>query len=225
MRTRSPARAKNAKRKILIVEDHPIMGEGLALTVGKAPDFVVCGRVETAREAMEVIGRSIPDVVLADLTLPDKSGLELIKDLQAQYPDLPVLVLSMHDETLYAERALRAGAKGYIMKQASPQTLLDAIRQVYQGEVYVSEKMVRRIITNVSGKDTGHRQLSVERLTDRQIEVLQLIGAGKNRKEIAEQLHLSPKTVAVHEADIKERLGLASVRELVRYAVSWMEKR
>ena len=154
------------------------MGEGLALTVGKAPDFVVCGRVETAREAMEVIGRSIPDVVLADLTLPDKSGLELIKDLQAQYPDLPVLVLSMHDETLYAERALRAGAKGYIMKQEATEQVMNAIRRVLRGEVYLSEKMASRMVNRLVAGPQNVGGSPIERLSDREFEVFQMIGHG-----------------------------------------------
>jgi DNA-binding NarL/FixJ family response regulator len=223
-----PARKLSSRErprlKILIVEDHPIVREGLALTVGKTPDLVVCGQAETALEALKVITGSRPDLVLADLTLPDKGGLELIKDLQAQHPNLPVLVLSMHDEWLFAERALRAGARGYIMKQASPQQLLEAIRQVARGELYVSEQITRRIIASATGQTGERRRISAERLTDRQLQILELIGKGMNTQQIARHLHVSPKTVAAHQFNLKERLDLANVRELIRYAVNWIER-
>jgi DNA-binding NarL/FixJ family response regulator len=207
------------------VEDHPIVREGLALTVGKTPDLVVCGQAETAREAMEAIDRQTPDVVLADLTLPDKNGLEMIKDLQARHPEVPVLVLSMHDEWLFAERSLRAGARGYIMKQASPQQLLEAIREVADGGLYVSEQIGRRIIASAAGAAKEGRRLAVDTLTDRQIEILQLIGKGMNTREIAKYLHVSPKTIAAHQFNLKQRLKLSSVRELIRYAVNLIERR
>jgi DNA-binding NarL/FixJ family response regulator len=185
--------------------------------------MTVCGEADDALRALEAVNDLKPDLVLADITLPGKNGIELIKDIQSVAPGLDVLVLSMHDESLYAERVLRAGGRGYIMKQEGGKKLIEAIRQVLQGRIYVSEKMSARILEIFSGRRTDSAHPTIERLTDREFEVFQLIGQGKGSREVAEQLHVSVKTIEVHRANIKEKLKLKTATELVRYAVRWVE--
>lgn len=216
--------ASSTTKRVLLVDDHPIMRQGLAQLIDNEPDLEVSGETETAAQAMQAIERERPDLVLADISLPGKNGLELIKDIQALHPGLSVLVLSMHDESLYAERVLRAGGRGYIMKQEGGKKLMSAIRQVLNGQIYVSEKMSARILEIFSG---GHRSENpaspIERLTDREFEVFQLIGQGLGSREIAESLHLSIKTVEVHRGNIKAKLQLKTSTELIRFAVRWIE--
>ena len=214
----------NAQTRILIVDDHPMMRQGLAQLVNNEPDLAVCCEVENAHQALAAIDKDPPELVLADITLPDKSGIELIKDIQAIHSGLAVLVISMHDESLYAERVLRAGGRGYIMKQEGGKKLMEAIRQVLSGQIYVSEKMSARILESFSGRRfPGAEKSPVENLTDREFEVLQLIGQGKGTRQIAEKLHLSVKTVEVHRVNIKTKLKLKSATELIRFAVRWVE--
>lgn len=217
------SRKQAAKRKILIVDDHPMMRQGLHQLISNEPDLAVSAEGENARQALEAVAAGKPDLVLADITLPDKNGIELIKDLHALYPGLPVLVISMHDESLFAERVLRAGGRGYIMKQEGGKKLMLAIRQVLSGQIYVSEKMSAKILENFSGQRSDSTRSPIERLTDREFEVLQLIGQGKGTRQIAQLLHLSVKTVEVHRLHIKEKLQLESSPALVRYAVRWVE--
>jgi DNA-binding NarL/FixJ family response regulator len=217
-------RAKTAlRRMILIVDDHPMMREGLAQLIGNDPGLAVCGEAGDANEAMQKIHSLKPDLVLTDITLPGKSGLELIKDIQTMHPGVLVLVLSMHDETLYVERVLRAGGRGYIMKQEGGKKIAQAIRQVLAGQIYVSEKMSAKILEIFSGHRTDVTHSPVEKLTDREFEVFQLIGQGVETKQMAEKLHLSAKTIEVHRANIKLKLQLNSMAELIRYAVRWIE--
>lgn len=211
------------KKRILIVDDHPMMRQGLAQLIGAETDLVVCGEAENAALALEAISTVNADLVLADISLPGKNGLELIKDFQAVRPGLPVLVISMHDESLYAERVLRAGGRGYIMKQEGGKKLMLAIRQVLGGKIYVSEKIAADILETFSGHRAGTEGSPVEKLTDREFEVFQAIGQGKGTRDIADQLHLSIKTVEAHRANIKAKLKLNSAVELVRYAVRWAE--
>ena len=211
------------KKRILVVDDHPMMRQGLAQLVGAETDLTICGEAETAESALDCIRTMKPDLVLADISLPGKNGLELIKDFQAIQPDLPVLVISMHDESLYAERVLRAGGRGYVMKQEGGKKLMLAIRQVLGGQIYVSEKMSALILELFSGRRPGKEGSPVENLTDREFEVFQLIGEGKGTREIAEKLHLSVKTVDVHRTNIKKKLKLESATELIRFAVRWSE--
>ena len=211
------------RRRILIVDDHPMMRQGLAQLINNEPDLVACCEAENARQAMEAIERQVPELVLADITLPDKSGLELIKDIQAMHPGLPVLVISMHDESLYAERVLRAGGRGYVMKQEGGNKLMEAIRRVLGGQIYVSGKMSARILEIFSGRRAEAATSPVENLSDREFEVFQLLGQGKATRQIAEKLHLSVKTVEVHRVNIKAKLKLESASELIRFAVRWME--
>jgi len=211
------------KTKVLIVDDHPMMRQGLAQLITNEPDLTVCAEAENARQAMEAIAAGKPDLVLVDITLPDKNGIELIKDIHALHPELRVLVISMHDESLFAERVLRAGARGYIMKQEGGKKLMLAVRHVLSGQVYVSEKMSAKILEIFSGRRSEAAHSPIERLTDREFEVLQLVGQGKGTRQIAQLLHVSVKTVEVHRLHIKEKLKLEDSPSLVRYAVRWVE--
>ena len=210
------------KQRIVIVDDHPMMREGLAQLIEHEPDLVVEAQADSAAQALHTIESSVPNLLLVDISLPDKGGLELIKDVHTLHPTLPILVISMHDETLYAERVLRAGGRGYIMKQEGGKKLMHAIRQVLSGHIYVSEKISAKILENFSGNH-GQSQSPVEKLSDREFEVFQLLGQGKGTRDIAEHLHLSIKTVEVHRANIRKKLELPTGNELVRYAIRWTE--
>jgi DNA-binding NarL/FixJ family response regulator len=220
---KSKSKATQVSKRILIVDDHPMMRQGLSQLICSEPDLAVCGEAGTASQAFEAVGQHKPDLALVDISLPDKNGLELIKDIHVMYPALPLLVVSMHDESLYAERVLRAGGRGYVMKQEGGKILMQAIRQVLAGQIYVSEKMSARILEMFSGGRRESDASPVGRLTDREFEVFQHIGQGKGTREIAEHLHLSVKTVEVHRANMKEKLGIKSATDLVRYAVRWVE--
>jgi DNA-binding NarL/FixJ family response regulator len=215
--------SKTAKR-VLIVDDHPMMREGLAQLIEHEEDLCAANQADNAAQALQMIGSALPDLVLLDISLPDKNGLEVIKDIHAFDPKLPILVVSMHDETLYAERVLRAGGRGYIMKQEGGKKLMQAIRHVLSGQIYVSEKMAAKILAIFSGHRPDTRS-PVEQLTDREFEVFQLIGQGQGTRQIAEGLHLSVKTVEVHRGNIKRKLELQSGNEVIRYAIRWAEAR
>jgi DNA-binding NarL/FixJ family response regulator len=184
---------------------------------------MVCCEADTAAQALDLAAAQKPDLALVDISLPDKNGLELIKDIHVLCPKVLILVVSMHDESLYAERVLRAGARGYIMKQEGGKKLVEAIRQVLSGHIYVSDKMSAHILEIFSGRRSENAGSSVERLSDREFEVFQLIGEGKGTREIADHLHLSVKTVEVHRANIKEKLKVNTATDLIRYAVRWSE--
>jgi len=219
----TPPQQARAPKRILIVDDHPMMREGLAQLIGNDPGLEVCGEAGDAHEALEKTAALKPDLVLADITLPGKSGLELIKDIRSQQPGVLVLALSMHDEALYAERVLRAGGRGYIMKEEGGKKIAQAIHQVLDGQIYVSEKMSAKILEIFSGHGADVAASPVEKLTDREFEVFQLIGQGLETRHLAEKLHLSTKTIEVHRANIKAKLNLNSMAELIRYAVRWVE--
>jgi len=209
-------------KSVLLVDDHPVMRLGLAALIRAEPDLEVWGEAGTGAEAMELCQKGLPDLVILDLTLPDRNGLELIKDLRSCHPDLTFLVVSMHDEMMYAERVLRAGAKGYIMKEEAPEKLVSAIRQVLKGEVFLSSNVASRILKRFA--ESGAKATSpIERLTDRELEVFQLIGQGKGSREIAGQLNISVRTVDAHRAHIKEKLAFRDATELVHQAVRWVE--
>ncbi|HUO09438.1 MAG TPA: response regulator transcription factor [Phycisphaerae bacterium] len=207
------------KRKIFIVDDHPIVRQGLMQLINAEPDLTICGQGEDAYQALKLIRQLKPDVTLLDISLKDTGGIELLKEMRAQDPDLRVLILSMHDESLYAERALRAGARGYVMKQEAPQILLSAIRKVLKGEVYVSDKMSAVLLQRMVGNRKPDGALPMDRLTDREMEIFRMIGAGMTVKEIAEKLFLSAKTIEAHREHIKEKLGLKTSAELLRFAI------
>jgi len=215
--------AASERKRILIVDDHPFMRAGLAQLIDRQAGLMVCGEAGDPAAAMTELSKGRVDLVLTDITMPGRSGIEFIKDLVATHPGLPILVVSMHDEVIYAERVLRAGARGYIMKEAGGENLLGALRQVLSGEVYVSPKMSARILDSLSGRRPRGSQSPIEKLTDREFEVFQLIGQGKSTRDIAKQLHLSSKTVDVHRGHIKEKLELKDTTALVRHAVRWVE--
>jgi DNA-binding NarL/FixJ family response regulator len=218
-----PAKPKTAPKRLLVVDDHPMMRTGLAQLIDNEGDLKVCAEADNAGQALNAVSKQKFDLALVDISLPDKNGLELIKDMRTLNPLLPILVVSMHDEMIYAERVLRAGARGYIMKQEGGQKFLQAIRQVLAGQVFVSDKMSARILENFSGNPLSSSSSPVRRLSDREFEVFQLIGQGVGTSEIAARLHLSVKTVEVHRANIKQKLSLTTATELVRYAVRWLD--
>jgi DNA-binding NarL/FixJ family response regulator len=224
MSGRKSAAGNRARKRLFILDDHPMMREGLAQLINNEPDLTVCGEAGTGAEAFEQVTKLKPDLFLADISLPDKHGLEVVKDVLAQQPGLGVLVISMHDESLYAERVLRAGARGYIMKQEGGAKLMQAIRRVLEGKIYVSDAVSANILESFSGRDEAAAgRGAIEKLTDREFEVLQLLGQGKGTREVAEQLRLSGKTVEAHRANIKRKLNLKTGAELMRYAVRWVE--
>jgi len=207
------------KRRIWIVDDHPIVRQGLAQLIDGEADLIVCGQSEDAYGSLAAIRQARPDLVLLDVSIKDGDGLELLKELKSFDPSMPVLMLSMHDEALYTERALRAGARGYIMKQEAPQTLLTAVRKVLSGQVYVSDKMGVVLLQRMVGGKKGTGELPMDRLTDRELEVFRMIGAGLSVKAIADKLCLSAKTVEAHREHIKEKLNMKSSAELLRFAI------
>ncbi|PYJ99585.1 MAG: DNA-binding response regulator [Verrucomicrobia bacterium] len=202
MKKHKIARARSGKQKVLLVDDHPVVREGLAERINRERDLVVCGEAQNAREALRAVASLQPDIVILDLSLPKGHGLELVKDLRTLHPDLRVVVFSMHDESVFAERALRAGAHGYVMKQEPPERLLVAIRTVLRGD-YLTH--------------------SVARLSDRELEIFQLIGQGVSTRKIADRLGRSIKTIETHRTRIKEKLAVKSAAELVHRATCWVE--
>jgi DNA-binding NarL/FixJ family response regulator len=211
------------KQKVLIVDDHSVLREGLAMVINQEPDLLVCGEAADAPEAVQAVTALQPDVVIVDLSLTTGNGLEFIKDIKAQYPDLAMLVLSLHDEALYAERVLRAGARGYIMKRASTAELLVALRKVLSGEVYLSERMASLIVTQAVGKhETPANEGPLGVLSDRELEVFQLLGEGRGTRKIAKELGLSIKTVSCYRQNIKSKLHLKDATELLHHAVQWV---
>ena len=218
-----PVAPSPSRRRVLVVDDHPFMRAGLAQLINRQADLEVCGEAGNTADALRAVRELRPDLVLSDLTMADRGGLEFIKDLQAADASPPVLVVSMHDEAIYAERVLRAGARGYIMKEAGGESLLGAIRQVLRGEIYVSPKQAALVLENLSGRRPRGSDSPIKQLSDREFEVFQLIGQGKSTQDISAQLHLSPKTVDVHRANIKQKLDLKDATALVRHAVRWVE--
>jgi DNA-binding NarL/FixJ family response regulator len=209
-------------KRIFLVDDHPMLLEGLVRLIGHKSDWLVSGQAATAAEAIDAILADPPDLIMIDITLPDKSGIEVIKDLQVLIPGLKILVFSMHDEMLYAQRAIRAGAKGYIMKGAATEKLLDAIDRVMSGEIYLSNQVSNQILQGLSGK-RGPEQFGLERLTDRELEVFELLGHGKSTGQISDLLHISPKTVDAHRFNLKTKLSLPDAQALMREAILWVE--
>ena len=213
-----------AKARVLIVDDHPIVRQGLVQLLNCEPDFMVCGEAADARKALSVIAETKPDVGIVDITLHGTNGIELIKNIVAQWQNFPILVLSMHDESLYAERALRAGAKGYVMKQEAPEKLTEALRRILNGQIYVSEKLSNKMMRNAIDGKALRDNSPVAILSDRELEVLQLFGQGHGTRQIAEELSLSVKTIESHRAHIKEKLNLKTAPEMVRFAVQWVSQ-
>jgi DNA-binding NarL/FixJ family response regulator len=210
------------KRRVLVVDDHPIIRQGLALLIDREPDLVVCGRAEEVHSATQAIASLRPDLLILDISLGGQDGLELLKQVRARDTDLPILVLSMHDESIYAERALRAGANGYIMKQEATDLVLTAIRRILNGQVYVPERVASRMLRQFARGTPVGAPSPLGSLTDRELEVFRMIGEGSSTRQIADVLNLSVKTVESYQAHLKEKLGLRNSRELQHHAIEWM---
>jgi len=213
------------KTRILVVDDHPIVRQGLAQLIEEEPDLEVCAQAEDAPEAMSLIKKLGPDFLIIDISLKETSGMELIKDVKAAYPNLPVLALSMHDESLYAERSLRAGARGYVMKSEATVKVVDAIRKILSGRIYVSENVAAKMMNKIVGAQPDVGASAIERLSDRELEVFSLIGQGYGTRKIADRLHLSVKTIETYRAHIKNKLNLTDATELLQYAIRWSNSR
>ena len=211
------------RKRVAVVDDHTMMREGLKQSINAEPDMEVCWTAASVPEAMTALERSRPDILTADITLPGRNGLELIKDVLALVPGLPILVISMHDEALYAQRVLKCGAKGYIMKDAPHEDLMAAIRRVAGGKVWLSVNMSEEILEAFSGGQPRRPVDSVHKLSDREFEVFQLLGDGKSTNQIADSLHISTKTVDVHKSHIREKLKLADSSAVLRHAIRWAE--
>jgi DNA-binding NarL/FixJ family response regulator len=216
--------AARRKNRILIVDDHPLFRHGISDLINAESDLEVCGEADNAPAALEGIRAHAPDLVTIDISLRGANGIELLKSIKAEYGRLPLLVLSMHDESLYALRALRAGARGYIMKQEALDRVMSAIRQVLRGDLYVSPSMSGRMIEEFVQGSNGAGSSIADKLTDRELEILQLIGRGHGVQQIARELNLSAKTVETHRAHIKEKLNFQTARELARFAVQWVDQ-
>jgi DNA-binding NarL/FixJ family response regulator len=212
------------KFKVLVVDDHPIVRSGLGQLIDREPDLAVCGEAEEMHAALRAIDALKPDILIVDISLNGPDGLDLIKSIRAKDPHLPVLVLSMHDESIYAERALRAGANGYIMKQQATERVLIALRRILNGEIYVSDRVANRMLAQFAGARGAAvaNRSPVDGLSDRELEVLRFMGEGRGTRQIAEELHLSIKTVETYQGHLKEKLGLKNSRELVQYAIQWV---
>ncbi len=217
--TRSQSGAGARKKAVFIVDDHPLLRQGLALLINQEPDLIVRGEAEDAQAALKAIAATNPDILIADISLKGPDGLDLLKNLRASYPDLPVLILSMHDESIYAERALRARANGYIMKQEATEKVLVAIRRILGGDIYLSDRMANKLLHQYISGSSADLNSRLSALSDRELEVFRLIGEGRSTRQIAESLHLSMKTVETYQAHIKDKLSLRSGRELVQHAI------
>lgn len=221
----APKPQKNSpseKRRVLVVDDHPVFRHGISALINAEDDLIVCGEGSSSATALDAMRTLKPDVALLDISLPGTNGIELIKLMKAEEPKLPLLMLSMHDESLYALRALRAGALGYVMKAEALTHVLDALRKVLKGEVYVSPRLSERLIFQAIQSVDGGMGSPVDKLSDRELEVLELLGRGFGTKEIASELHLSVKTIETHRAHIKEKLGFRDAGEMVRFAIDWV---
>jgi DNA-binding NarL/FixJ family response regulator len=213
---------QSTKKTIFIVDDHPIVRDGLITIINHEKDFEVCGEADEAREAFKSISEIKPDVVIVDISLKNSDGIELTKNLKARYSTLPVIVLSIHDEFTYAERALRAGAQAYLMKEVVSENIVTAIRTVLSGEIYVSNTMGKRLLRKLAAGKPDTISAPMDSLSDRELEIFRLIGKGYKPSKIAQSMHLSVKTVETYRARIKEKLNLTDADELIRYAIQWV---
>jgi DNA-binding NarL/FixJ family response regulator len=209
------------KYRVLLVDDHPIVRQGLALLIDRETDLSVCGEADGAHSAFHAMETLRPDIVVLDISLNGPDGLEVLKEIRMKSGSLPVLILSMHDESIYAERAMRAGANGYIMKQEATEKVLIAIRRILQGDVYLSDRLTTTMLQQYVRGGAHTKSSPLLNLTDRELEVFRLIGEGHGTRQIADELHLSVKTIESYQAHIKEKLALRNARELVQHAIEW----
>lgn len=221
MATRPEIATQPRRFRILLIDDHPIVRQGLALLIDREPDLCVCGEAEGASTAFHAITTLRPDLVVLDISLAGPDGLDVLKEIRLNTAGLPVLILSMHDETIYAERAMRAGANGYIMKQEATERVLVAIRRILQGDVYLSDRLTTTMLQQFVHGASPAKGSPLVSLTDRELEVFRLIGEGHGTRQIAAELHLSVKTIESYQAHIKEKLSLRNARELVQHAIEW----
>jgi DNA-binding NarL/FixJ family response regulator len=219
----SRARRPGKRAKVLVVDDHPVVREGLARLINQSPDLGVCGGSGDPREALSLIEKTKPDIIIVDLRLGANSGIELIDSVRARFRRLPILVISMFDESLYAERVLKLGARGYVMKSVAPQKLIEAVRLVLKGQIYVSDTIKDNLLRSAVGKRPVRRASLIASLTNRELEVFQLAGQGLGTRQIAYSLKLSTKTVETYYARIKEKMSLTSSRQLVARAAKWVQ--
>jgi len=224
MTTQKPVDSAVSQARILIVDDHPIIRQGVARLIESQPDMTVCCEAADARQALKCIEKVDPDLAIIDLSLDkDLSGVDLLKDINLRFPYVSTLVLSMHSESVFAERVLRAGAKGYVMKEEAPETILTAIRRVLEGKVYLSDGMSTKMLTSFAGRNSPAEKLGAESLSDRELEILNLIGRGLGPSLIAEKLCLSVKTIETHRTHIKQKLQIQSSCKLLQYAIEWVK--
>jgi DNA-binding NarL/FixJ family response regulator len=222
MATSRPQLDSHSKKcRVLLVDDHPIVRQGLALLIDREPDLSVCGEADGAHTAFHAITTLRPDIVVLDISLNGPDGLDVLKEIRLKSASMPVLILSMHDESIYAERAMRAGANGYIMKQEATEKVLVAIRRILQGEVYLSDRLTNTMLQQYMRGTTTPKKSPLVNLTDRELEVFRLIGEGHGTRQIADELHLSVKTIESYQAHIKEKLALRNARELLQHAIEW----
>jgi DNA-binding NarL/FixJ family response regulator len=221
MATKPQFASQTKKSRVLLVDDHPIVRQGLALLIDREPDLAVCGEAEGAHSAFHAITTLRPDIVVLDISLSGPDGLDVLKEIRSKTASLPVLILSMHDESIYADRAMRAGANGYIMKQEATEKVLVAIRRILQGEVYLSDRLTNTMLQQYVRGAAPTEKSPLVNLTDRELEVFRLIGEGHGTRQIADELHLSVKTIESYQAHIKEKLALRNARELVQHAIEW----
>ena len=209
------------KTQVLIVDDHPVVRDGLITIINHERDMNVCGEAEDAHQALKAVAELKPDVVVVDISLKNSDGIELTKSIKAEHPKLSVIVLSVHDESVYAERALLAGAKAYLMKDAVSENIVRAIRTVLGGEIYVSSTISKMFLHRIAGDRTGTTKTPIENLSDREFEIFRLIGDGLKASQIAKKLHLSVKTIETYRGRLKEKLNLDCASELLQYAIKW----
>lgn len=220
--TTSPSSANNHKIRVLLVDDHPAIREALTNAIRNQMDMEVCGQAASSDEAFRMIERLGPDVAIVDISLGDAHGLDLVQNIRTQFSDIQIVVFSMYDENVYAERAVRAGASAYVMKSEPTHNMVEAIRNVNRGEVHLSQKMFSRILGKVALKRSSAPGFAIDELTDREMAVFQMLGEGNSIEEITDQLSLSRKTIETYRRRAKEKLGLESVGELLQYAVQWV---
>jgi DNA-binding NarL/FixJ family response regulator len=212
---------KETKTTVFIVDDHPIVRDGLTTIINHHKEFVVCGYAEDSHETLKAIAEIKPNVVIVDISLKNSDGIELTRNIKLRYPKLPVIVLSFHDESIYAERALRAGARAYLMKEVASDNIIKAICTVLADEIYVSDKISKKLLHKIAGNNIGAANTSIDNLSDREFEIFSLIGEGYKASQIARRLHLSAKTIETYRARIKEKLNLTSAAELLQYSIKW----
>lgn len=221
MKTKNSVKSK--KNSVFLVDDHPLVRQGLIQMINQEPDMLVCGEAEEANKALKGVSVKSPDLVIVDISLRGSNGIELIKNIKALHPFLPILVLSMHNENVYAQRALRAGALAYVMKEEAAEKVVLAIRKIMAGEIFVSEKVGAQMLHQIINGRSGKGGSPIDRLSDRELEVTQLIGEGNATRDIASKLNVSVKTVESHRAHIKEKLNLSNATELVQFSIQWVE--